>query len=172
MLRFKDCKGLELWSIGLDNGLPFNAKDGEVVGMQNSIFVPHGQFSIRIQGQVVISEIHGPWNLEMMSAWGKSIGPIAQALSATGPVGSVGIYHHSLLTSPDSLVLLAKMLRFSVAHYRVVCTADVYDASVEGYMLGKRIFKSVYEGSVPNQSFTALPEAIIWVNQCLDAEGT
>lgn len=138
--------------------------------MHKSIFVPHGQFSIRTQGQVVISEIHGPWNLEMMSAWGKSIAPITQALSATGPVGSVGVYFHSLLTSPDSLELLAKMLRFSVAHYRVVCTADVYDASVEGYVLGRRIFKPVYEGSVPNQSFATLDEALSWVNGYLDAE--
>ncbi|OYT93295.1 MAG: hypothetical protein CFE43_03340 [Burkholderiales bacterium PBB3] len=137
--------------------------------MHKSIFVPHGQFHIRTQGQVVISEIQGPWNLEMMSAWGKGIAPITQALSAKGPVGSIGIYSHSLLTSPESLDLLTKMLRFSVAHYRVVCTADVYDASVEGHMLGKRIFKSVYEGSVPNQSFATEQEAITWVNQCLAA---
>ncbi|OYU45804.1 MAG: hypothetical protein CFE44_05595 [Burkholderiales bacterium PBB4] len=137
--------------------------------MHKSIFVPHGEFKIRTEGQVIISEIHGPWNVEMMRAWGQSFAPVAQALCVSGPVGSIGAYSHSLLTSPDSIALLGKLLRYGVEHYQVACTADVYDASVEGYVLGPRIFKSVYEGVVPSRSFARLADAVSWVNTVLSS---
>ena len=137
--------------------------------MHKSIFVPHGEFQIRTEGQVIISEIQGPWNVEMMRAWGQSFGPVAQALCAQGPVGSIGVYSYSLLTSPDSIALLGKLLRYGVAHYQVECTADVYDASVEGHTLAPLMFRKVYEGVVPSRSFVRVADAMLWVNSVLSA---
>jgi hypothetical protein len=137
--------------------------------MSHALFLPHGSFSIRTQGQIIISDMHGPWNIETLESWGRSFAEVAQPLCVNGPIASVVVYFNSLLTSPDALALFRKMLPQGFKRYGMTAAALVYDETVEGYLLGPLIFNPIHEGVIVHQTFTSLEPALLWVAQCLEA---
>lgn len=121
---------------------------------------------MQVQGQIIVLEIFGPWNVEQMAAWGNEFGALAAPLCARGPIVSVGVFRGSLLTSPEAITLLGQLTRLGVNHFRLAANAWVVDPSVEGYALAHTIFDSVYSGVVPFEVFDTLEAAMEFVETC------
>ncbi len=137
--------------------------------MNHPIFKPHGISSVRTQGQLIISEVWGPWNIEKIMQWGQEYERFALELCKNGPTGTVSLFRGSVLTSPDALAILEKMARHSVKHHRLAATALVVDASVEGSVLVKSLFGYLYAGVMPFQIFPEMDEAVAFVQAHIDA---
>lgn len=136
-------------------------------GKLSTLFVPHGQFKAYAEDRLVISEVTGPWNKELVYVWAQALHPLAKALSTDGPHVGIAIIHGSILCPPDALEALRKVVLYSVQRLDNVAHAIVADASVEGRRLLANTFARVYEGVVPYQLFEDLPSAKAWGNALL-----
>ncbi len=136
-------------------------------GSFNKLFVPHGRFEAYVDGRLIISQVTGPWNKELIDAWAKALHPLAKAVSADGPHVGIAIIHGSMLCPPDALVGLRKVVSYSVRHMDNIGHAIVADSSVEGRGLLAQTFARIYEGLVPYCLFDNLPAAKSWGQQLL-----
>ena len=59
--------------------------------MTSPHFRIHGDFSWYVEGRLLITDVTGPWNKELVESWAATLHPSALALSRTGP--HVGIAH-------------------------------------------------------------------------------
>ena len=137
-------------------------------GRLPKLFAPHGQFDAYVDGRIVISEVTGPWNKELIDEWALAVYPLAKTVSADGPHAGIAIIHGSLLCPPDALEELRKAVLYSAQHLDNVGHAIVADASVEGRNLLARTFAELYTGVVPYRMFDALLPAKEWINTLLD----
>ncbi len=131
-------------------------------GSFSKLFVPHGQFEAYVEGRLVISQVTGPWNKELIDEWAQALHPLAKAVSADGPHVGIAIIHRSLLCPPDALEGLRKVVLYSVRRMDNIGHAIVADPSVEGRKLLVQTFARIYEGVVPYRLFDNLPAAKEW----------
>jgi hypothetical protein len=135
--------------------------------MTESEFHPHGDFLIRRDGQVLVSEVTGPWNAELVALWAKQIYPYARELAAQGPHAGIAIVRQSMVTSPEALAKLRQIVAYSVANLRCVAHVIVADRSVEGRSLLEPVFAKVYEGLCAHRLFEDYDPARAWVQALL-----
>jgi hypothetical protein len=45
---------------------------------------PHGIFNIHVEGQILITTVTGPWNVELVEQWRDLTKPYIKALARTG----------------------------------------------------------------------------------------
>jgi hypothetical protein len=132
--------------------------------MASNGFAPHGQFDAYVEGHLLISEVIGPWNRELVDAWAQALHPVAKAICTRGPHVGIAIIRQSILCPPDALEALRKVVLYSVQRLDNVGHVIVADESVEGRKLLAQTFARVYEGVVPYQQFEDLPSAKAWGN--------
>ena len=130
--------------------------------MSSDIFRPHGQFTVRAEGPIAVSEFVGPWNVELVKAWGHAITPIAQQLSELGPYVSLTMIFESAVLSQESLVLLRKITSRAQA-VGLVATALIIAKDVAGAKLAQRIYTPAFEGVIPFRIFETFEEGRAWV---------
>jgi hypothetical protein len=124
-------------------------------------FSPHGTFRIRLEGQILVQEVSGPWNLEMVKVWAASLLPYAHQLESQGPWAA--------LTSPDALQRMRQVVASSTQNFREVACAAAAGPEVEGYSLAPRIWAPVYDGLTPFQFFADPQVAKDWLQTHIDA---
>ncbi len=139
--------------------------------MARAPFTIHGTYQLRVRGRLILSEIVGPWNIEMLDDFASQFAPLAAQLGASGPIGSLGIHTGSLLTSPESNARLRKMVTHGKAHYQLRCCATVTAPDVEGFILARSMLEPIYAGVVPFRVFDRLEPAVQWMETVLRAEG-
>lgn len=136
-------------------------------GRFSKLFVPHGQFDAYVEGRLVISQVTGPWNKELVDEWARALHPMAKAIGADGPHAGIAIIHGSMLCPPDALESLRKVVAYSVRHMGNIAHVIVADSTVEGRKLLEPLFAKLYEGLVPYRMFETLPPAKEWANALL-----
>jgi hypothetical protein len=132
-------------------------------------FSPHGTFRIRLEGQILVQEVSGPWNLEMVKVWAASLLPYAHQLESQGPWAALVVFEGSLLTSPDALQRMRQVVAYSTQNFREVACAAAAGPEVEGYSLAPRIWAPVYDGLTPFQFFADPQVAKDWLQTHIDA---
>jgi hypothetical protein len=132
-------------------------------------FRTHGEFSCYCEGQVLVTEVTGPWNRELVEEWGQFIYPDALVLSARGPYVGIAHIHRSMLCPPDALAALSKLVHYASKHLRCICNVVVVAPDVEGRNFVEPSFVKVYGDTVPYKFFYELEEAKAW-SQALLAE--
>jgi len=130
--------------------------------MQTLNFIPHGEYKLRLEGRVLISELVGPWNLELVNNWMKAAHPIVKTLASTGPHVHMTIVTGSLLCPPEALDRLAEVIVYTTAHMRCVGNPVVAAADVEGRALFELMYARIYEGSPPRGLFLDYESAMTW----------
>lgn len=125
----------------------------------SEIFRPHGEFRSRIEGRIVITEVTGPWNRELVEAWARHVYPDVKKLAESGPHVGLAIVRKSMLCPPDALEALARVARYAVKHLHCIGEFIIADAGVEGRGLVERPFERIYEGVVPFRFFETYEEA-------------
>ena len=122
-------------------------------------FSQHGTFSNRTEGQLLISEVEGPWNIELVSNWTKDSTPHALSLSQRGPWIFVVVIHGSMLCPLDALAEMRRIVQYAAGHLGVIANLLVADPSTEGYDFMNLQYAKIYSDLNYYQRFTGLEEA-------------
>ena len=127
-----------------------------------SAFRPHGTFATHVEGRLMVSEITGPWNKELVEYWGEQCYPAAQLLSASGPYVGIAVIRASMLCPHDAMESLRRIVRHSATRLHCIAHVIVADASVDGRDFLEPVFARIYEGVVAHAIFYTLEEARAW----------
>ena len=127
-----------------------------------SPFLPHGKYVSHVEGRLLVSEVTGPWNRELVDNWGLDCYPLAQALSAEGPYVGIAIIRESMLCPPDAMESLRKVAHLSATRLQCLAHLIVADASVEGRDFLESTFVRLYEGVIAHRMFHTLEQARTW----------
>jgi hypothetical protein len=130
-------------------------------------FRVHGNFNCYIDGQVLVTEVTGPWNKELVEAWAEFTYPIALAASSRGAYVGIAQIHRSMLCPPDALEALRQKVRYASKHLNCICNVVVAGHEVEGRDFVEPNFVQIYENVVPYRFFYELDEALAWSHELL-----
>jgi len=128
----------------------------------NSSFRPHGAFHTRVEGRLIISEVTGPWNKELVQYWGQRCLPEATLLAESGPWVGIAVIGESMLCPPDALAMLRRIVAHSASHLQCIAHVIVAGPEVDGRDFLEPIFARVYEGLVEHAIFYTFEEARAW----------
>lgn len=131
----------------------------------NPTFRPHGEFTIRVDGQIIISDVTGPWNKELVETWGRQVYPTAKQLAAVGPNAGIAIVHESMLCPPDALASLKLLVQYSATKLNCVSHCIVASRDTAGRDLLESTFARIYEGIVAYQLFDNFDDALAWTRK-------
>jgi hypothetical protein len=136
-----------------------------------SNFMPHGAYKLRLEGRVLVSELVGPWNLELVDTWMKAAHPMVKELAATGPHVHMTIVEGSLLCPPEALDRLAAVIVYTTAKMQCIGNPVVAAANVEGRALFEPMYARIYDGSPPRGLFLDYASAKAWSLDLLAEKG-
>lgn len=128
----------------------------------SSAFRPHGKFSTHVEGRLIVSEVTGPWNKELVEYWGLHCYQAARELSDSGPFVGIAVIRNSMLCPADALEALGRVVRHSATKLHCIAHVIVADASVDGRDFLEPVFARVYEGVVEHAIFYTFEEAREW----------
>lgn len=103
----------------------------------------HGQFKVRLEGQIFISEVVGPWNRELVDTWSRQSFPLISQFTADQPYVGICMIYESMLCPPDALDLLFRVARFSKEKLHCLGNAIVADTRVDGRNLVEAAYKRI-----------------------------
>ncbi len=92
----------------------------------------HGQFSNRIVGQMLLVEIVGPWNLELVDAWSRDAHTKISHFTSEMPYVAITTVKQSMLCPPDAMAMLGRVERFSREKMHCLGNGIVADPKVDG----------------------------------------
>ena len=131
-----------------------------------SLFRAHGQFSTRVDGRLIISDVTGPWNKELVEEWALASQPVA--LGVGRHVG-IAVIHGSMLCTPEALQVLRRSAAYAARVLDCVAHVIVADKTVEGRDFVEPSFFKAYQDVLPLAMFYTLAEARAWSEALLDA---
>lgn len=134
-------------------------------------FAPHGSMQFSVQGQVLIAQIGGPWNVELVQAYQQAIQPYVQTLAAQGPWALVIDVHGEAICPPEALELIRQGAERQHKESRRACTSYVIRPEVPGAHLMAGMWRRLYAGILPFEAFATLDEALAWSQQQLAQGG-
>ncbi len=134
-------------------------------------FRAHGSIQTRIDGRLIVSEITGPWNRELVDDWALHTYHDALKLSETGPWVALGIFLESMMCTPDALDSIRRTVQYSAVKLRCVGYAIVADPAVEGRDLMAPTFAAIYHDLVPFKMFSDVDAARVWSQEQLRLNG-
>jgi hypothetical protein len=137
----------------------------------SQLFRIHGDFKCHIDGQVVVTEVTGPWNKELVEAWSAFMYPIALELSAKGPYMGIAVIRGSMLCPPDALESLRRAVQYASKHLQCVCNVIVAARDVEGRGFIEPNFVQIYGDTIPYKFFYDIDEAMAWSKEQLRLQG-
>jgi hypothetical protein len=127
-------------------------------------FKPHGEFRLHREGQVIVIEAAGPWNVELIQNYARDVVPVTREVAADGPWGAVVVVTRSVLFTADAAEALREAgFRTAKAAGRVA-VAYVIPPEVEGALLAPAIIKRIYDGLNPWAIFTGVRPAMDWMH--------
>lgn len=130
-------------------------------------FPAHGTANITCTNQIIIANIEGPWNLELIELYRREMKPTIDQLTLKGPWGLIVNIHRSAICPPDAIDLIKQGVKADVTHNRRISTCYVIQSDVEGRRLMDPIWRSIYVDIMPFEIFTTLDEAMSWTRQQL-----
>ena len=133
-----------------------------------SPFRSHGNFLTRVDGRLIISDVTGPWNKELVEEWAIAAQPVAIGV---GPHVGIAVIHGSMLCTPEALLVLRRCAGYAAHALACVAHAIVADKTVEGRDFVESSFFRAYEGVLPLAIFYTLEEARSWAEGLLEARG-
>ena len=122
-------------------------------------FSQHGKFSNRTEGQLLISEVVGPWNIELVSNWAKDSYPLAVSLAQNGPWIYILVIQGSLLCPPEAMAEMKRIATYAATNLKVIANLLVAADGTEGYLFMDSYYAKLYGEFSTYRSFTTLEEA-------------
>ncbi len=142
---------------------------GHLVSGMAQKYSQHGSFATRVEGRLIISDVNGPWNVELVRSWGREAHALAVGLS--GPHVGIAVLHGSVMCPPDAFALMREMIAYAIAHLDLIGNCVAADATVEGASLLEPLYANFYDPGTPHRFFSDLDECKSWAAQLLAAKG-
>lgn len=133
-------------------------------------FRAHGELSARELGQVLLVDVVGPWNLELIQAYHAAIDPRAERLAERGPWALIVEIRGAALCPFDAIEAIRRGARQQAGQGRRTCTAYVIAPEVEGARLTAPLWRGIYDGVMPFEIFETREPALRWVRRLLGAD--
>ena len=132
-------------------------------------FRAHGEASLRAEGQVVVAEIVGPWNLELIHDYQRRINELVEVVQQHGPWSLIIVLRIAAMCPPDAVKAIREgAIRQSGQEGRV-STAYVIAPDVEGYRFMDSVWRGIYADVHPFGIFETQEEAMAWSEEQLRA---
>lgn len=132
----------------------------------------HGEFLFQREGQVLITTVRGPWNLEFSKEWQAQITPAAIALATSGNWAAMTKITESILCTPEALTHMRQSALLGVQKMRFAALAFVAKKEVTGRGLLERTYENLYKDVCPFGFFETAEAAKIWLANYVDVEGS
>jgi ribosomal protein S28E/S33 len=130
----------------------------------NSNFPPHGELAFYRDGRILVANVRGPWNLELIYRWAEDISPHASELAQGGVWGSICIIEVSILSTPDAMRALQKTVEGGVKNFQFGAQAIVAASGVAGRGFVENSFRHLYHDLCPFEFFEDYASAKLWVS--------
>jgi hypothetical protein len=134
-------------------------------------FQPHGEFKAYVEGRLIVSDVVGPWNRELVDKWSAEMYTLVTQMRQSGPHVGLAILRGSMLCTPDALAAMAQALQYGTAKGGCIGNAVVVDAGVEGRTLMLPTYDKLYDESAPHRFFYEADSARTWALSLLAARG-
>lgn len=131
-------------------------------------FQPHGRASCRREGNLLVLELEGPWNAELMQQTRQDVRSLKASLPEKAKWGLLVVFSHSLLCSFDSIDVIRNNVQEDARHQGHAAVGFVAARSVEGRGLVDDIFRRIYDGICPMAFFESIDDGKAWVGKYLD----
>ncbi|MES2048759.1 MAG: hypothetical protein V4447_10190 [Pseudomonadota bacterium] len=128
------------------------------------VFQAHGEFSLYRDGNILVTSVRGPWNIELIKSWAKATLPYTLEMQTIGVWAAVAIVTESMLCPPDALEALRKSVAYSVHHLGCISHSIVAKPDVAGRGFVEPVFRRVYEGLCASNFFDDYESAKVWSN--------
>lgn len=129
----------------------------------NSIFPPHGELAFYRDGRILVANVRGPWNLELVYRWANEIRPHARELALTGVWACICIIEVSILSTPEAMQVLQKVVEGGVKNFQFGGQAIVATNTVSGRGFVEDSFRHMYQGLCPFEFFEDYQRAKCWL---------
>lgn len=129
------------------------------------LFPSHGKYSLYRDGQVLVTEVVGPWNLELVQEWARSAIPFSIEIQEDGPWAGIAIMSESMLATPDAMAALRKVVAASVEQFNCIAHIVVAAPGVAGKGVVEPAFEKVYEGLCLSGFFDDYVSAKQWATK-------
>lgn len=126
-------------------------------------FRPHGKAEFRIEGQLMLIDLEGPWNAELVVQIHERVVDLKPTLTANGKWGLLIIVSTSLLCPIETLATIKRTVLEDAAQNGHAAVGLVAARSVEGRGLVEDFYCKLYEGICPVAFFETRDEAKRWI---------
>jgi hypothetical protein len=133
----------------------------------NSIFPPHGELAFYRDGRILVANVRGPWNLELVYRWAKDIRPYASELAQGGVWGCICIIEVSILSTPEAMQVLQKVVEGAVKNFQFGAQAIAAASTVTGRGFVEDSFRHMYDGLCLFEFFEDYQAAKFWLAEKL-----
>jgi hypothetical protein len=127
----------------------------------NFVFRPHGKFETWIEGQFLLTEVTGPWNVELVDYWSHQALALARQFSKERPYVSITVVHESILCPPEALEKIALATQYANDHLTCLGHCVVAGSDVDG----RDLVRFLYEKIRLEHIFEDLEEAKSWAEE-------
>ena len=128
-------------------------------------FKAHGSFGLHREGQLIVVDAAGPWNLELIQQYARDVLPVIREISLDGPWGAVVIVKESVMFTADAAEALREAGFRSAKTSGRVAVCYVIGHDVEGAGLAPGMIRHIYEGLNPWAIFTEIEPAMVWMRE-------
>lgn len=128
----------------------------------------HGSLAQTRQGQILITDVQGPWNAELIELYQQKCRPHVEALSAQGPWAAIIHMHKEASCPQDAIAGIKQGVIEQAKNRKRVCTAYVIADDVVGYHIMDRVWRGIYKDIIPFEIFERREDAIAWTAQILE----
>jgi hypothetical protein len=126
-------------------------------------FKAHGVFSLHRDGQVIVIEATGPWNLELIRQYAHDVQPVTRELASGGPWGAIVLVRNSVLFTTEAADALREAGFRTAKSSGRIAVAYVISPEVEGALLAPDILRRIYDGLNTWAIFSELDQAMDWM---------
>lgn len=131
------------------------------------VFRPHGKFKIWVEDQLLMTEVIGPWNRELVEQWQKQALVVAKDLGQRNPYVGVTIVRESILCPADAMVAIGQATSYALA--KLNCVANMVVAEPD--VVGRDVVQFAYEKIHVYHYFASLEEAKTVARELLAERG-
>ncbi|PWF54940.1 hypothetical protein [Massilia glaciei] len=137
----------------------------------NPQFQAHGEFKTHVDGHLIVSEVAGPWNKELVEDWAADAFNQLKAAPPAGALVGITIIRGSILCTPEALDALARAVRYGANHLDCIGNCIVAADDVEARSLLEPIYARLYIGVTPYRFFRDFDTARQWAFALLAEKG-
>ncbi|MFZ6800700.1 hypothetical protein [Undibacterium sp. Di24W] len=109
----------------------------------NFVFRPHGRFKVWTEGQLLLTEVTGPWNRELIDYWAQQARDLVVVFSTERPYVAITTVYESILCPADAIERIEQAVQHSRTNLPCLANVIVVAKDVDGRDIVKRTYQRI-----------------------------